>query len=386
MFDGMHRDVRRAYTRAGMLYELHCDLLYQCDLDCVHCYLDDKAKKILPTAFWTDVLDQAAEMGVFSVLFSGGEIFLRKDLLTIIAHARSLGMLVHLKSHGGFIAADVARQLKELNVTTVSLSYYAPDPDIHDAITRRPGSQAKTRAALGHLASAGVLAVAAIPVIEANRHIWRETVADVESLGASAGLNGVMMSALSGDTFPRDLNVDLDALIELASFTSPRTVAIAENGSAGLENDANDAWDRAKNCGAGHTALYVGPEGDVTPCISWPMPMANLARGDRLADIWRSNEKLKRVQSYRHADRTVCRECAVREDCDFCAGQSFVETGDPMAAITNACVKTRAKTLANARAAGLPEPPLPAGLLQAPVDHVTSKRFPIRVVSRPGTG
>jgi radical SAM protein with 4Fe4S-binding SPASM domain len=378
MFDGLHRDVRRAYVRAGMLYELHCDLLYQCDLDCVHCYLDDKARRILPTSFWVDVFDQAAELGVFSLLLSGGEIFLRKDLFELIAHARSRGLLVHLKSHGGHIDAEVARRLKALHVTTVSLSYYAPDAAIHDAITRRPGSHAATRAALAHLAAAGVLTVAAIPVIEQNRHLWRETVAEVESLGAWAGINGVMMAAHSGDTFPRELNVDLDTLVALERFSSERSFRDGD-GATRLNTDDADAWDGQKNCGAGNTALYVGPEGEVTPCVSWPMPIANLARGARLAEIWAKNAALKRIQAYRHVDRTVCRSCPVREDCDFCAGQSWLETGDPMAAITSACRKTRARTLAKAEAAGLPEPPMPSGLV-ATTPMQPARRFPIRVV------
>jgi radical SAM protein with 4Fe4S-binding SPASM domain len=383
MFDGLHRKARAAWLSAGMLFELHLDLLYQCDLDCVHCYLDDKARRILPTDFWRDVLDQAAELGVFSVLMSGGEIFLRKDLLALIAHARARGLFVHLKSHGGLIDADVAAELARLGVSTVSLSYYANDAAVHDTITRRPGSHAKTRAALEHLARAGLITVAAIPVIAQNRHLWRETVAEVEALGAYAGLNGVMMAAHSGDPFPRDLNIDVEALAELEGFTSSRIVRLAESGAPALDADAagGDAeWDSQKNCGAGHSMLYVSPEGDVTPCVSWPMPMANLARGDRLRDIWERNTSLARVRAYRHADRAVCRACPVREDCDFCAGQSWVETKDPMAAITNACHKTRAKTLARARAAGLPEPPMPAGLVDQPAVSSQQKMFQVRVV------
>jgi len=370
--------------KAGMLFELHCDLLYQCDLDCVHCYLDDKARRILPTKFWKDVLDQAAALGVFSVLFSGGEIFLRKDLLEIISHARSLGIFVHLKTHGGWIDADMAARLKELHVSTIALSYYATDATIHDTITRHPGSHAKTRHAIKVLAEAGIITVAAIAVIDANRHLWRETVAEVESLGAYAGLNGVMMAAHSGDPFPRDLNIDIEALAELEAFASGRTVQVDVAGSTGVQSQPAD-WEEQRNCGAGNSMLYIGPEGDVTPCVSWPMPMANLNRGDHLSDIWYQNQALKKVQSYRHADREICKSCAVREDCDFCAGQSFVETGDPMAAILNACHKTRAKTLAKARAAGQAEPPLPAGLETTDALAPPKRLFPIRVVASGGS-
>ena len=36
--------IKGCYVQAGQLLEAHCDLLYPCDLDCEHCYLDDKVR------------------------------------------------------------------------------------------------------------------------------------------------------------------------------------------------------------------------------------------------------------------------------------------------------------------------------------------------------
>jgi radical SAM protein with 4Fe4S-binding SPASM domain len=386
MFDGLHRKARRAWARAGMLFELHCDLLYQCDLDCVHCYLDDKARRILPTDFWRGVFDQAADLGVFSVLLSGGEIFLRRDLLDLIAHARSRGLFVHLKTHGGHIDAAVAGRLKGLGVSTVALSYYATDAAIHDAITRRPGSHAATRAALGHLAAAGVLTVASIPVMTANADAWQEAVAEVEALGVFAGLNGVMAPAHSGDLFPRALNVAEGHLVALERFLLARRRAADGEAACEVEGPEGSAraWEDGASCSAGSALLYVGPEGDVTPCVSWPMPLGNLSRGDRLGDLWRSHAGLEAVRTRRRDARAVCVTCEVREDCSFCAGAAFIETGDPTAATRAACEATRARTLARATSLGLPEPPLPAGLRPGALAQGPARRFPIRVVTRAG--
>ena len=384
MFDGLHRAARRAWTRAGKLFELHCDLLYQCDLDCVHCYLDDKARRILPTAFWTDVFDQAAELGVFSVLLSGGEIFLRKDLLALIAHARHRGLFVHLKTHGGHIDAAAARALRDLGVSTVALSYYASEATVHDTITRRAGSHAATRRALGHLVDAGLLTVAAIPVMAQNADHWLAAVAEVEALGAFAGLNPEMKSAHSGDAFPRDLGAAEPHLVALARFVAsrPRPEAAADDSAACEVGDgATSDWEARRDCGAGHTGLYVGPEGDVTPCVSWPMPIGNLARGDTLDGLWRGSSQLAAIQARRSGARAICATCEVREDCTFCAGEAWLETGDPTAAIRSACEATRARTLARAALLGQPEPPLPAGL-RANAAPTRSPRFPIRVVPR----
>ncbi|MCC6619608.1 MAG: radical SAM protein [Deltaproteobacteria bacterium] len=376
MIGGLHRQLRQAYARAGMLYELHLDLLYQCDLDCEHCYLDDKSRRILTTAFWTDVIDQAAALQVASVLISGGEIFLRKDLLDIVAHARSHGLFVNLKSHGGAIDEAIARRLYDLGVSTVWLSYYASDPAIHDAITRRPGSHARTRAAIERLARAGIVTVASIAVMQRNRAQWREAVDEVRALGALASVDGQLRAAHSGDPFPKALRAQLDDLVGLEAFHADHEHEACDPEAPA----ARPAWEDQKECAAGHLALYVGPEGELTPCVAWPMPLGNLARGDRLADLWRASPALQRIQAYRKVDRVLCASCPVREDCDFCMGQAWVETGDPRAAITNLCWTTRAKTLARAAARGLPEPPMPAGLVDG-APAAPARRFPIRVVA-----
>lgn len=356
MLGGMNGAVRSAYSRAGMLFELHLDLLYQCDLDCAHCYLDDKGKKVLPTAFWTDVIDQAAELQVFTLLLSGGEIFLRKDLLEIIAHARRRGIFVHLKSHGGHIDAAAARALADLGVSSVWLSYYATEAAVHDAITRRPGSHAATRAALVHLRAADVAVIAAVSVMQQNRDHWRDVVRECEALGVFVRLNGELHAAQSGAQFPRDI------ALALADQVAVEDARLERQGSCEVPAASND-WGAEKNCAAGQLALYVSPEGVVTPCVTWPEPLGDLRRGDRLADLWRASPRLSEMRALRKADRAICATCAVREDCDFCVGQAWTAHGDANQPVEALCLSTRARTLAKAARLGLPEPPMPAGLV-----------------------
>lgn len=357
MLGGMNGAVRSAYHQAGMLFELHLDLLYQCDLDCAHCYLDDKAKRLLPTSFWRDVIDQAAELQVFTLLLSGGEIFLRRDLLDIVAHARSRGLFVHLKSHGGHIDADVARKLGDLGVSSVWVSYYAADAEVHDAITTRPGSHAATRAAMIHLRDAGVPVIAACAVMQHNRDHWRGVLRECEELGVFVRLNGELYAAHSGAQFPRDIALALEDQVAVEAAQLDR------QGEGCEVPSASNAWGAEKNCAAGHLALYVSPEGDVTPCVTWPEPFGNLARGDRLADLWRSSPRLTAIRAMRKADRAICASCAVRDDCDFCAGQAWTGHRDANRPVEALCLSTRARTLAKAARLGLPEPPMPAGLL-----------------------
>lgn len=380
MLGGLHREARRAYAAAGRLFKLHLDLLYQCDLDCQHCYLDDKSKRILPTAFWRDVLDQAGALGVFSLTLSGGEIFLRKDLFELIAHARARGLFVQLKSHGGHIGAAAAQRLAELGVSAVALSYYATRADIHDAVTRVPGSHARTRAAFDHLVAAGVTAIASCVVMRDNRDEWRAVLDECAARGVLVTLDGHLANALSGDAFPRGHALDEADAVALERHQLGHLEVDCEAPSApGVA--AHSAWGDRKSCGAGHTSLYVSPEGDVTPCVMWPEPLGNLARGDRLDALWAGpTTRLGQLRALRQRDRETCLGCAVREHCDYCPGQAFVATGRPTEPLRSLCEKTRARTLARAAALGLPEPPMPAGLIAT--DAARAPRFVVRAAPR----
>ena len=83
----------------GMLAEL----TYRCPLHCTYCsnplnlaeYTDE-----LATDDWRRVLDEARQLGVLQVHFSGGEPLLRPDLGALVAHARGLGMYTNLITSG----------------------------------------------------------------------------------------------------------------------------------------------------------------------------------------------------------------------------------------------------------------------------------------------
>ena len=76
----------------------------RCNLRCTHCYVPGPAASAvhgeLDAAEWKEILDRAAELGTFYLLITGGEPFVRDDILEIYRHAKRLGMLVTLFTNG----------------------------------------------------------------------------------------------------------------------------------------------------------------------------------------------------------------------------------------------------------------------------------------------
>jgi radical SAM protein with 4Fe4S-binding SPASM domain len=96
-----------------------------CNLKCVHCYNDSgacKADDELSTEEAKAVLDDLAQFGVPSVLFSGGEPLMRPDLFELIEYARGQGIRTVISTNGTLITAVLAKKMKQYGVSYVGIS------------------------------------------------------------------------------------------------------------------------------------------------------------------------------------------------------------------------------------------------------------------------
>lgn len=122
------------------------DLTGRCNLRCTHCQASmflGKRNLELSTTEWKKILDQLAEAGAVTVGFLGGEPFLRKDLLEVMAHAKKLGLKTTVTTNGTMISQGIAESLiLELDTYTV-FSLDGPSSESHDQV-RGAGTFDKT--------------------------------------------------------------------------------------------------------------------------------------------------------------------------------------------------------------------------------------------------
>ncbi|MHC4665874.1 MAG: radical SAM protein [Planctomycetota bacterium] len=96
-----------------------------CNLKCVHCYNDSgssRADDELSTSEAKEVLEDLARFGVPSVLFSGGEPLMRKDLFELLGYAGRLGLRTVISTNGTLITPDAVERMKKHNVSYVGIS------------------------------------------------------------------------------------------------------------------------------------------------------------------------------------------------------------------------------------------------------------------------
>src|ERR1044071_9482706 len=125
---------------ANTLFRVWLDLLIPCNMRCRHCYLDFSEKDIVPFTEVCSWTDQLAEHGRPELVLTGGEIFVRKDLLDIVAYAESKGYHFDLYTNANFIDQKKDDQLAEHLITNVQISIYGTSAPLHEAVTKKAGT------------------------------------------------------------------------------------------------------------------------------------------------------------------------------------------------------------------------------------------------------
>src|SRR5438270_5581508 len=316
------------------------DLTYRCNERCVHCYLDHHDHGEMTTAEIKDLLDQMAEAGVFYLTISGGEILMRRDFFQILEHARLRTFCIKLKTNGILIRKQEADRIKNLGVETVQISIYSHISEVHDAITKLPGSLKQSLEAIRRLRAHGIHVIMANVLMVQNVHDYAGVRALAAELGAQFIMDPTITPMMDGDRSILNLNVDEAALREVFRNESLVGGNIEEFCAPPLA-PGDDDMDQLP-CSAGHTACYVSPYGDVYPCVQFPLPSGNVRRM-KFVDIWRDSPQLHEVRSINLRDMPSCSKCTHGGTCTRCPGLAYLE-GNMRGPSYQDCEKSYART------------------------------------------
>jgi len=246
---------------------------------------------------------------------------MRRDFFDLVAHARSLLFNVKVKTNGVMIRADEARRLRSLGVEQVQISVYSHRDEVHDGITKLPGSLRRTLAAVSFLKSAGLKVTLANVLMTANLGDQQGVIALAKRLGVSYTLDPTITPKMDGDTSILSLRAPAEDLRH--AFANPDLVGDVEAFSA-APPEPDDGVMEGYPCSAGHTSCYISPYGDVFPCVQFPLPSGNL-REQSFQDIWRNSDQLAEVRSIRARDLPTCSGCAHVGTCTRCPGLAYME-------------------------------------------------------------
>jgi radical SAM protein with 4Fe4S-binding SPASM domain len=232
-----------------------------------------------------------------------------------------------------------ARRLRGLGVEQIQISVYSHRAEIHDAITKLPGSLERTINAIRFLKSQGLKVVIANVLMTSNLGDNAGMMALARELGVPYTLDPTITPKMDGDTSILNLRIGGSDLKQV--FHERALVGDVEEFCAPPPPPGEDIMD-GYPCSAGHTACYISPYGDVFPCVQFPLPCGNV-RKQKFLDIWRESQQLREVRSIRARDLPVCSSCAHVGTCTRCPGLAYME-GNMRGPSTADCEKSYERT------------------------------------------
>jgi radical SAM protein with 4Fe4S-binding SPASM domain len=332
-------EMNQKATALGIPLSAHLDITWRCNERCVHCYLDHDGVGEMTTGEIKDVLRQLAESGTFFLSISGGEPLLRGDCFEILEHARALGFNVKLKTNAVMIGSAQAERLRRLGIEQVQISIYSHRPEVHDAITKLPGSLRRSLQAIRHLKTHGVKVSISNVLMRQNASDGKEVRKLALELGTQFTIDPTITPKLNGDRSILDLGISSEVLNDV--YHSEEFVGNVGEFCAPVSTVDEEVLD-GYSCSAGHTLIYISPFGDIYPCVQFPMPCGNL-RKQTFREIWKESAALTELRTIQVRDLPTCSRCSHAGSCSRCPGLAYME-GNLRGPSSADCAKSEART------------------------------------------
>ncbi len=318
------------YRPFGLLAEL----TYRCPLHCPYCSNPVElahTNSELTTEEWKRVMQEASDLGVLHILFSGGEPLVRKDLPELVAYAHELEMYTNLITSAIGFTRSRALELKEAGLDSVQISFQADEAQLADAIA---GTKAHSR----KLEAARMTRELGFP-LTINVVLHRENMGHLSRMIALAEELDAQRLELANTQFLGWAFKNKEALLPTRSQVK-EAHAIAEAAQVRLRGKMEVLYilpdylgDRPKPCmnGWGRRFLTVNPMGEVLPCQTAgviPSLLFDSVRQHSLQWIWHESPAFNRFRGTEWMPEP-CQSCTQREiDFGGCRCQSFLLTGD----------------------------------------------------------
>jgi MoaA/NifB/PqqE/SkfB family radical SAM enzyme len=331
LMDGIVEGYDRTYVPAKPL-DVICEITYVCNLECPTCFrwTAKPDEHELTAAQWTIALGKLkAWLGPFNLTFTGGEPFLRPDILDIFKFASENGIVTGVVSNGSLIDRKLARRIVDSGLDGLTLSLNSLVPEIHNKTRGTNGAFDEVMTALDNMrVRNGMRLVLSTTIVRENI----PGLPDVIEFARARGLYGVnfqpIMPATTLPVFNKDghamkvsvgspyrnllkekENAAIDEVFERLLWMKERGYPIL-NSSEHLREIAKYLKEPTspaileKVCKVGIKNLNIDPFGNVRLCSIMGI-VGNIAEQDP-AEIWASANAGSQREDIRSCDK-VCR-------------------------------------------------------------------------------
>jgi radical SAM protein with 4Fe4S-binding SPASM domain len=316
------------------LKSMQIELTSRCNERCVHCYIphENKITDIDPMLFY-DVLDQCRNMGLLNLTLSGGEPMLHKNFCDFLRKVREYDFSINILSNLTLLNDDIIAEIKANRISAVQASLYSMNPDIHDSITKLPGSFDKTMNAILKLIENDILLQISCPTMKQNKGCYADVLNWAQEHKLRSSTDFIMMARYDHTTGNLDNRLSLKEAEAVINDIVINSIEYQREIS-GNDFEERNQRDRSNDlvCGVCVSNICMVANGNVYPCPGWQDYVCGNLREQSLQDIWENSPKVKYLRDLRKKDFPKCLACEDKAFCAMCMVRNANENpeGDPL--------------------------------------------------------
>jgi len=345
------RTIHQHYSGHRVALEASIEVTRRCPLECLHCYnnlpMGDREARNneLTTGEHFRLLDQIAELGCFWLLYTGGEIFARKDFLEIYTYAKKKGFLITLFTNGILINEPIADYLADWPPFAIEITLYGRTKQTYEALTGIPGSYERCLRGIQLLRDRGLpLKLKTVPTTINKHEVVAMKQFAEEELHLEFKFDSMLNPRIDCSQSPLAVRLSPEEVVAL-DLHSPRMAAeykqLAQR-EAGCHSTP-DGGATVYTCGGGMKSFAIDPYGRMSVCVLSHREMYDTRSGS-VREGW--EQFLSEVRNRERKTPSKCTQCHIASLCSSCPATAELETGDPESAVEFLCEVAHLRALA----------------------------------------
>ncbi len=326
-------DVHQRHTGDRVPIQVSIEVTRRCPLECLHCYNNlpmsdvDARRREMTTQEHFRLLDQLVDIGCFWILYTGGEIFARKDFLEIYTYAKKKGFLITLFTNGTIMTEEIADYLAEWPPFAIEITLYGRTRETYEALTAIPGSYDRCLRGIRMLKDRGLPLKLKTVATSVNKHeILSMRQFAEEELGVEFKVDGQINPRIDCSQSPLAVRLTPEEVVAL-DLHSPKEIAEYRRlAKRDQENPPNLADNESVYfCGGGMNSFSINPYGEMGICVISQQETFS-TKSIPVKEVW---EKTVRELRLRKRTRvTKCTQCRIQSLCGMCPANGELENGD----------------------------------------------------------
>jgi radical SAM protein with 4Fe4S-binding SPASM domain len=331
---------RFAGKRAPM--DVSIELTRRCPLDCLHCYnnlpLGDQSARSQELTFAEHVrlLDELVAAGTLFILYSGGEIFARKDFLDIYTEAKKRGFLITLFTNGILINEHIADYLAKYRPFAIEITLYGATRETYEKLTQKRGSYDRCMRGIQLLLERNLpLKLKTVPTT-INQHEVYAMKRLAESMGVEFKFDALVNPRIDCSQSPLAVRLLPEQVVSLEYKDVARKTEYQRIAKEALSEpvSASKPENERYSCGGGVNGCAVDPTGKMTICVISHQQGYNIREGG-FHEGWEG--RLREIRTQPRTRATICDSCRIKTLCSMCPANGELENGDPESPVDFLC-------------------------------------------------